>query len=109
MSSKLYVAQSHAVASRKLGCEMMVMSARDSTLFTLNEIATIIWEFADGSLTLDEIVELGICSEFDVKSTEAVRDAEILAEALARHGILRISREPILDRTLPEGGFKWAV
>jgi Coenzyme PQQ synthesis protein D (PqqD) len=108
MSSKLYIGRSPAVASRKLGGEMMIMSARDSTLFTLNEVATVIWEFADGSLTLDEIVELGICSEFDVQTAEAVRDAEILAKALAQHGILRISREPILGSTPPDGDSKWA-
>jgi hypothetical protein len=108
MSSKLYVARSPAVASRKLGCEMMIMSARDSTLFTLNETATILWEFADGSVPLDEIVELRICSEFDAKSVEAVRDAEALAKALADHGILRISQEPMLDCTPPEGDSKWA-
>jgi hypothetical protein len=109
MSPKLYIARSPAVASRKLGGEMMIISARHSTLFTLNEVATVIWEFADGSVPLDEIVELRICSEFDVDYAKAMRDAEILAEKLAQLGILRISREPILDSTPPDGDSNWAA
>jgi hypothetical protein len=97
MSPKLYVARSPAVAARKLGGEMMIMSGRDSTLFTLDEVATIIWESANGSVPLDEIVEQRICSEFDVDPVEALRDAEELAGGLAQHGILLVSREPILD------------
>lgn len=97
MSQHFYVARSSTVAARKLDGEMMIMSGRDSTLFTLDEVATIIWESANGLVTLDEIVEGRICSEFDVEPATAVRDAESLAEALAQHGILLISREPILD------------
>lgn len=106
MSQNFYVARSSAVAARKLGGEMMIMSGRDSTLFTLDEVATIIWESADGLVTLDEIVELRICAEFDVEPASAVRDAETLAEALAQHGILLISREPILDLNARIGSAK---
>jgi hypothetical protein len=106
MSQNLYVARSSAVAARKLGGEMMIMSGRDSTLFTLDEVATIIWESANGLVTLDEIVELRICAEFEVEPATAVRDAEMMAEALAQHGILHISREPILDSNAPVGSAK---
>ena len=47
-SSKRYVARSKQLAARRLGAETMIMSGRDSTLFTLNEVATVIWEAADG-------------------------------------------------------------
>jgi hypothetical protein len=106
MSQNLYVARSSAVAARKLGGEMMIMSGRDSTLFTLDEVATIIWESANGLATLDEIVELRICTEFDVEPATAVRDAEAMAEALVQHGILLISREPILDSNAALGSAK---
>jgi hypothetical protein len=106
MSQNLYVARSSAVAARKLGGEMMTMSGRDSTLFTLDEVATIIWESANGLVTLDEIVESRICAEFDVDPASAARDAKTLAEALAQHGILLISREPILDSNARIGSAK---
>jgi len=41
--SPLYIARSTAVAARSLDGEMMIMSARDSTLFTLNPVGTAIW------------------------------------------------------------------
>jgi hypothetical protein len=99
MNQKLYLARSRKIAARKLGDEMLVMSAQGSTLFTLNATATILWQAADGATPLDEIVEQHICPEFDVNRDEALRDAEQLAEDLAKHGILLVSEEPITSAT----------
>src|SRR6202142_2855368 len=93
--SRLYVARNTRVAARSLDGEMMIMSGRDSTLFTLNKTATILWQSADGSTPLDEIVKLRICPEFEVEPAEALHDAETLARQLASHEILQISEEPI--------------
>jgi Coenzyme PQQ synthesis protein D (PqqD) len=93
--SKLYLARSPKVAARSLDGEMMIMSGRDSTLFTLNRTATILWQSADGATPLDQIVEQRICLEFEVDSGEALRDAEELARELAGHEILQLSEEPI--------------
>ena len=41
--TETYIARSQAIASRLLGNEMMVMSVIDSTFFSLNEAATLIW------------------------------------------------------------------
>jgi hypothetical protein len=95
MSKPLYVAPGRGIAARRLGDEMMVMSGRDSTLFTLNEVATAIWEAADGSTTLEDIVKRVVCREFEVDSDLALRDAETLAEELAGHGILQLSEDPL--------------
>jgi len=92
--SRLYIARDPRVAARSIEGEMMIMSGRDSTLFTLNKTATLLWQFADGVTPLDEIVEHRICSEFDVEPSEALQDAETLARDLASHGILQISDEP---------------
>ena len=93
--SKLYIARSPRVAARSLGGEMMIMSGRDSTLFTLNQTASILWQAADGSTPLEEIVQRKICSEFEVDPAEALQDAETLARELAGHQILQISEQPI--------------
>ncbi len=93
--SKLFMARNPRVAARSLDGEMMIMSARDSTLFTLNKTATILWQSADGTTPLDEIVQKRICAEFEVEPAEAIQDAETLARELARHEILQISDEPI--------------
>jgi coenzyme PQQ synthesis protein D (PqqD) len=93
--SKLYMARNPRAAARSLDGEMMIMSGRDSTLFTLNKTATILWQSADGSTPLDEIVETKICADFEVEPAEALADAEVLARELARHEILQISETPI--------------
>jgi Coenzyme PQQ synthesis protein D (PqqD) len=71
------------------------MSATDSTLFSLSEVATVIWQAADGRTPLSEIVRGRICAEFDVTPDAAYRDAEAFIDDLARHGILRVSSAPI--------------
>jgi hypothetical protein len=72
---------------------MMVMSAEDSTFFTLNEVATVIWQAADGRTPLSQIVNR-ICSEFDVEPETAAPDAEHFVDELSRHGILLVSDSP---------------
>jgi len=93
--SRLYLARNPRVAARSLDGEMMIMSGRDSTLFTLNKTATILWQSADGTTPLDQIVGQRICSEFEVEAAEALQDAETLARELASHEILQVSEEPI--------------
>jgi hypothetical protein len=99
--SKLYLARSPRVAARSLDGEMMIMSGRDSTLFTLNKTATILWQAADGATPLDEIVERKICREFDVEPATALKDAETLARELASHEILQVSEQPIAPNSTP--------
>jgi hypothetical protein len=103
-NKKMFVARSPRIAARMLGEEMLVMSGQGSTLFTLNPTATILWQAADGATPLDEIVERRICTEFEVKPEDAMRDAEELAENLAKHGILLLSEEPISEQPVVKPG-----
>jgi hypothetical protein len=93
--SPLYIARSREIAARELDGEMMIMSARDSRLFNLNELGTILWQAADGSTTLKEIVEQRICPQFEVEPEVALKDAEAFVRELAEHGILVLSERPI--------------
>lgn len=104
--SRLYIARSPRVAARALDGEMMIMSGRDSTLFTLNKTATILWNWADGTTPLERIVEQSICGEFEVNPEEALQDAEELARELADHEILLVSEEPILQAASPAGSIR---
>ena len=103
MSQRLYPSRSAQVAARKLGDEMLIMSACDSTLFTLNETATLLWEAASGYATLQEIVAEKICPRFDVDYNEALGDLEALAHELAGHGILLLAAEPVPARSHAQG------
>ncbi len=91
----IYVAPSRNLAARMLGGEMMVMSVRDSTFFTLNEVASVIWRAADGRTPLAEIVAREVCEEFEIDFDTARQDAEELVQRLAEHGILLVSDHPI--------------
>ncbi len=95
--SEKYLLRSKAIAARELGGEMIIMSAKDSTLFTLNGVAMRIWQAADGKTTLADIVKNKVCAEFEVDQDAAYRDAAEFAEELAQHGILQVS-----DSSIPE-------
>jgi len=95
--SEKYIARSASVAARLLDGEMIIMSAVDSTLFSLSDVATAIWQSADGRTPLSSIVRDSICAQFDVSAEVAYRDAEAFTEKLASHGILRVSDRPITD------------
>ena len=92
-----YIARSSAIAARMLGGEMMVMSTADSTFFTLNEVASAIWQAADGHTPLSEIVADKICQEFDVEQEQAQRGADRFVDELSQHGILLVSDQPLVD------------
>jgi hypothetical protein len=106
MNNKRYVARSTAIAARVLGDETMVMSATNSTLFTLDEVATVIWESADGATPLEEIVANKICTQYDIAPEVALKDAEKLLEGLAEHGLVLLSDEPIARSTTAPGETK---
>ncbi len=94
--SDRYIARSSAIAARMLGGEMMIMSSVDSTFYTLNEVATVIWQAADGRTPLSEIVS-ALVSQFEVEPEVALRDAQQFVDDLSPHGILLVSDHPIAD------------
>jgi len=91
----IYIARSTAVAAREMAGEMMIMSATDSTLFSLNETATLIWQAADGKTSLADIVQHRICQEYHVDPDVAYQDAADLVGELASLGILVLSHQPV--------------
>jgi hypothetical protein len=91
----LYIARSREIAARELDGEMMIMSGRDSTLFNLNALGTLIWQAADGATSLEEIVARKICPVYEVAQEQALQDAEAFVRELAERGILRLSESPI--------------
>jgi hypothetical protein len=97
MIAEKYIARSSAIAARLLGGEMMVMSVADSTFFTLNEVASVIWQAADGHTPLSEIVAGKICQEFDVDREQAQRGADHFVDELSQHGILLVSDQPLMN------------
>lgn len=101
-----YFTRSTAIAARALGGETIIMSAKDSTLFTLNEVGSAIWNAADGRTPLEQVAER-LSQEYDVDPATALRDAEEFLGQLAEHGILTVSEQPLSPqeaKTGPAGG-----
>lgn len=92
-----YIVRGENLAARMLGGEMMIMSVKDSTLFSLNETASVIWQAADGVTPLREIVEREIVTRFEVDPRTAYEDTLEFVEELAQHGIIRVADHPSGD------------
>ena len=94
MSAPLFLLRSDNVAARRIGDELMIMFARDSSLFSLNETAALLWDAADGRTPLAEIVARELCPRYAVDPATALRDATELAHGLAERGILQVGDRP---------------
>jgi hypothetical protein len=92
-----YIARASAIAARALQDEVIVLSTKDSVFFTLNDVASVIWQAADGRTALSEIVDNKVCEQFDVERERAHRAAERFVDELSQHGILLVSDQPLTD------------
>jgi len=99
-----YIARAANVAASRLGDGLLIVSGIDSSLFSLNATARVLWEAADGVTPLSEIVARRICAEFAVSQDDALCHALALAEDLARHGILHVSDAPLQPPAAPGSG-----
>ena len=100
-SLETYLTQSADIASRTLGDDTIIMSTLDSTVFMLNSVGTAIWNAADGTTPLSEIVAERVCCEYDVSNEQALADARIFVDELAQHGILLLTDAPAAAREAP--------
>jgi Coenzyme PQQ synthesis protein D (PqqD) len=67
--------------------EMLIMSALDSTLYSLDDVATSI-KAVDGITALHEVIEQKLSLEYNVAPEIAARDVVSFVEELAERGIL---------------------
>src|SRR3981189_1914446 len=90
-----YIARSSALAARALAGHILRVIPTDSTFFTLNEVATVIFQAADGHTPLREIVLDHVCEQFDIDPEQAQADAERFVSELSGHGVLLVSDHPL--------------
>lgn len=96
-----YLVRNTGIAADLPGGKLLVMSPVDSCFLTLSEVAAKIWHAADGRTRLSDIVEQRICTEFEVDSAQARRDAGEIVKELSRLGVLGVSPHP-LDRAMQQ-------
>ena len=95
MNQKGYARRAPRIAARRLGDEVLIMSIENTAfVFSLNKLAAVIWEAADGLTPTEEIVRR-ICARFEINSEVALKDVLELFDRLAQHGILYLSDSPI--------------
>ena len=86
------VVRGDKLAARKVGGEMVILSAEDSSLFLLNEVGTAIWEATDGHRSIQAIADV-LCAEYDVDRATALADVMEFVESLSAAGILSLAEE----------------
>jgi len=82
--------KSSSIVSRKIDDEVILVPIRKNvgdleSIYTLNEVASRIWELIDGKRKVREIKEI-IIEEFDVSPQEAEKDAVEFLQQLEKMG-----------------------
>ncbi len=85
------------LATRLIGGETIVVPVRSgvgelSTIYSLNELGTAIWELIDGKTSVSSIVDR-ICTEFEVSCEVAASDVQEYLECLEEAGLIQGSSE----------------
>jgi hypothetical protein len=88
-----YPARSSETAWRVYDGEAVILLAADSTLNTLNPVATLIWEAADGQTAFSAVVAR-ICQQFDVEAARADREARAFVDRLRARSLLTVGAAP---------------
>ena len=87
-SSKIVVSKD--VVSCDLGGETAMLDMKEGIYYGLNEMGTIIWEYIQEPITLQEIVDK-ILVEYEVDEETCYRDLVELVEEMSKNGLVKIS------------------
>ncbi len=94
MDLSSYVVPHPQVAARIVDDAAVVVLADAGELNVLNPVGTRVWELADGSRTVQEIVD-EIVAEFDVAAETAAQDVTEFLEELVSTKALLLQRTPV--------------
>jgi hypothetical protein len=75
------------LAWREIDGEAVIISPDDSQVHELNETASVIWKFADGKHSVDQIAEV-VAGGYEVPIEVAQADVSELIEMLSAKGLL---------------------
>ena len=62
------------------------------SIYTLNEVGSLVWKFLDGQTSVSEIVD-AVCSEYDITPEEAQKDVVELIGSLEKAGLIHSSED----------------
>lgn len=92
ISTKCFVKDSDLV-TRCIAGETIIVPVRGNvgdldSIYTLNEVATMIWQTIDGWSSVSQIID-AVCQEYDVERAEAEKDVMELIHSLEAAGLVR--------------------
>ena len=82
--------KSEELVWRLIDGEVVILTADGREIHTLNKVGSAIWDLADGTRTIKEIISL-ICERFEVSFDVAQADVLEFAQELEAKKILRIT------------------
>ena len=91
--NRTYVTQSSKTASRVIEGEAVIVNLESSMLYSLNPVATLIWEMSDGKSSIEKILDK-ICEDFEVQRKLAKKDCLEFVQDFADKGLLVMEEKP---------------
>ena len=89
----MYIRQNPDTPARTIDGEAIVITPEDSTLHTLNDTATYIWDRADGTRTLEAIAG-EMLEEFEVDAATVKTESLAFVEDAVKRGLMLASDRP---------------
>jgi hypothetical protein len=86
IATDLRFIRNQEVVSRKIEGELVIVPIRSgvgdlNSLYTLNSVGSVLWEFMTEGHTVGEMVER-VCDEFEVTKAQARKDIELFLDSL---------------------------
>lgn len=83
--------------TREIACETVIVPVKGNvgdlnSIYTLNEIGTMIWQLIDGKKTVGQMIE-SVCSAYEVTPEEAEEDAVDFLKSLEEAGLIRTIKD----------------
>jgi len=96
ISEKYFIKERNFV-TRRIGGETIIVPVRSNvadldSVYTLNEVGTLIWELMDGQKRVSQIVE-AICHSYEVTFAEAEKDTLDFLTSLETAGLIAHQKE----------------
>jgi len=93
LSGKTRYERNHDVVSRDIAGELVIVPIRSgvgdlNSLYTLNAVGSVLWEFMNEGHTVAEMVER-ICTEFEVTTAQAQQDIEAFLDSLVAEQLVQ--------------------
>lgn len=88
-----YLQQNLDTPARVLDGRAVIITPQDAVLHTLNEVGTFIWARANGSRTVEDILQ-ELTQTYDVDNGQALQDARDFIQACVDKGLLHLVVEP---------------